>query len=391
MCGRHAWWRGVVIFLFVFVLPLIDFLTDVVLVSTILTPALETTEICVSTSPKTYRGARWYVNGEDCGLLDSQAIESTEELGGCPIDQRKPPRNGSCYDPILHNLAFIEGDTSTRCENSTTCDNITYMKNEDIGEVIPGSSNNDLIGNFIEITVCTARDDLNSTSCSSSRTSIPRTVSCTKCSECSDRSSCRALNVVSNRSRDQTFVGELSVQINDETDLCTWYGTDDTGYCGPYGLTGSCNVYQTDQFCRGSLLTGTKWCDLCTDAANCGGHQPDPSPDANGGMCNSNAASTIEDVTGMVKCKSAYSKERIPSFTEYTNYDAKNSFDYMMRPINQAPLFDSEGYPTNTEVMCKKCSSCSDRLTYECGTREFYCCLCQSPISTGTYHSSYHP
>jgi hypothetical protein len=266
------------------------------------------------------------------------------------------------------------------------------MKNENKGETIPGSSNSDpTIGDFIEITVCTARDDLNSTSCSPSCTLIPRAVSCTKCSECLDRESCRALNAVSNRSRDQTFVGESSVQINDETDICIWYGTDDTGYCGPYGLTGSCNVYQTDQFCRGSLLTGTKWCDLCTDAANCGGHQPDPSPDANGGMCNSNAASTIEDVTGMVKCKSAYSKERIPSFTEYTNYDAKNSFDYMMRPINQAPLFDSEGYPTNTEVMCKKCSSCSDRLTYECGTREFYCCLCQSPISTGTYHSSYHP
>ena len=101
--------------LFVFVLPLIDFLTDVVLVSTILTPALETTELCVSTSPKTYRGGHWYVNKEDCGLLDSQAVETGEELGGCPVDQRKPPRDGMCYDPVLHNLAFIEGDTSTRC------------------------------------------------------------------------------------------------------------------------------------------------------------------------------------------------------------------------------------------------------------------------------------
>ena len=109
------------------------------------------------------------------------------------------------------------------------------------------------------------------------------------------------------------------------------------------------------------------------------------SPDANSEIHNTGASHTIQDVIGMVKCKSAYSKERIPTFTEYTNYDAKNFFDYMMRPINQAPLFDSEGYPTNTEQMCKKCSSCTERLTYECGTREFYCCLCQSPIATGEW------
>jgi hypothetical protein len=119
--------------------------------------------------------------------------------------------------------------------------------------------------------------------------------------------------------------------------------------------------------------------------------QDDVVPDANGSVCNSGAGGGIQNTIGMVKCKSAYSKERIPTFSEYTSYDAKNFLNYMNRPINQAPLFDSEGYPTNTEEMCKKCSSCSDRLTYECGTREFYCCLCQSPISTGTYHSSYHP
>ena len=188
--------------------------------------------------------------------------------------------------------------------------------------------------------------------------------------------------MVLNRSRDQTFVGELSVQINDETDLCTWYGTDDTGYCGPYGLTGS-NVYQTDQFCRGALYDGQEWCDV--NRYDGYSSQHDVSPDANGNTCNTGASHTIQDVIGMVKCKSAYSKERIPTFTEYTNYDAKNFFDYMMRPINQAPLFDSEGYPTNTEQMCKKCSSCTERLTYECGTREFYCCLCQSPIATGEW------
>ena len=189
-------------------------------------------------------------------------------------------------------------------QDSTTCDNVTYMKNENKGETIPGSSNSDpTIGDFIEITVCTARDDLNSTSCSPSCTLNPRTVSCTKCSECLDRESCRALNAVSNRSRDQTFVGESSVQINDETDICIWYGTDDTGYCGPYGLTGSCNVYQTDQFCRGALI-GTKWCDLCTDGANCAGSQSDTSPDANGGMCNQMAHNWR--CHRMVKCKSAW-------------------------------------------------------------------------------------
>ena len=290
-----------------------------------------------------------------------------------------------CYDPILHNLAFIEGDTTTRCTNATTCNNITYMKREDKGTAVPNSSANALIGDFVEITVCTARDDLNSTSCSQSCTPpTTRSVSCTKCSECTDRVSCRALNVISNRSRDQEFVGELSVQINDETDLCTWYGTDDTGYCGPYGLTGSCNVIQTDKFCRGALYDGSEWCDLDEDGTNY--HmQADVAPDANGAICNSAASHTIQDVLGMVKCKSAYSRERIPTFGEYTNYDAKNFFNYMNRPVNQAPLFDSDGYPTNTEEMCKKCNSCSERLSYECGTREFFCCLCQSPIATGEW------
>ena len=204
-----------------------------------------------------------------------------------------------------------------------------------------------------------------------------------------DRESCRALNVVSNRSRDQEFVGESSVQINDETDLCTWYGTDDTGYCGPYGLTGSCNVLQTDKFCRGSLYNGYAWCDLDDGVSNESEFtlhmQDDVVPDANGSVCNSGAGGGIQNTIGMVKCKSAYSKERIPTFSEYTSYDAKNFLNYMNRPINQAPLFDSEGYPTNTEEMCKKCNSCSDRLSYECGTREFFCCLCQSPIATGAY------
>ena len=84
-------------------------------------------------------------------------------------------------------------------------------------------------------------------------------------------------------------------------------------------------------------------------------------------LCSTGAAHTIKDVIGMVKCKSAYSKERIPTFTEYASYDAKNfngkfvrfffglpgSFliltqntVYIMRSINQAPLFDFEGYPT---------------------------------------------
>ena len=321
--------------------------------------------------------------------MDSQAVETGEELGGCPVDQRKPPRDGMCYDPVLHNLAFIEGDTSMRCTNSTTCNSVTYMKREDKGTAVPNSTTNATIGDFVEITVCTARNDLNSTSCSQSCTLITRTASCTKCSECMDRESCRALNVVSNRSRDQEFVGESSVQINDETDLCTWYGTDDTGYCGPYGLTGSCNVLQTDKFCRGSLYNGYAWCDLDDGVSNeyefTLHMQDDVVPDANGSVCNSGAGGGIQNTIGMVKCKSAYSKERIPTFSEYTSYDAKNFLNYMNRPINQAPLFDSEGYPTNTEEMCKKCNSCSDRLSYECGTREFFCCLCQSPIATGAY------
>ena len=130
-------------------------MSDIVLVTTVLGPTLETTEICVSSEPKTYRAGRWSVNGEDCGLVDASAVDSSEENGGCTADQIKPPRDGACYDPILHNLAFLEGETSTRCDNSSTCDNVSYMKNEDQGMIIPDSATQvgGVLGAFEKITI----------------------------------------------------------------------------------------------------------------------------------------------------------------------------------------------------------------------------------------------
>jgi hypothetical protein len=72
------------------------------------------------------------------------------------------------------------------------------------------------------------------------------------------------------------------------------------------------------------LYDGQEWCDV--DRYDGYSNQQDVSPDANGNKCNTRASHTIQDVIGMVKCKSAYSKERIPTFAEYTNYDAKNFF-----------------------------------------------------------------
>ena len=96
------------------------------------------------------------------------------------------------------------------------------------------------------------------------------------------------------------------------------YGNDDdTGYCGPYGLAGSCNVYQNTEFCRGALGEGNKWCDVTGDplyGANRNRSQlMSESPGENGFYCSTGAYHTIQDSLGMVKCKSAYSKEHIPS------------------------------------------------------------------------------
>lgn len=168
---------------FVFLLPLVDFLSDVALTSTVLIPALQSTEICVA-GTGTYQGGTFTSDGTFCGQVDVYA-SSESSSAGCTTDEMKSgPSDGTCYDLQRHTAAFFEGVANDVCDDDEEpCEAIRIFSQGTHGE--------------IAITSCASREDTSTSACTSTCT-VPEpsvgTTSCTSCADCPDRPSCFASN-----------------------------------------------------------------------------------------------------------------------------------------------------------------------------------------------------
>eukprot|EP00939_MAST-03C_sp_MAST-3C-sp1_P002021 g2021.t1 len=423
--------------LFVFIFPLLDFLSDVVLIGTIVGPALESTTVCVSSSNVQhctygncngtfFKQGRWSVSGDDCGLVDQYAQDNS---AGCPVDQRKGPKDSMCYTRSKHSMLFFEGQTSTHCDTITTvaeCDVPKNMQYFDTGYETVST-------NVPNLTVCSARADVSSSSACNNMctvdTDVPSTTSCTSsCLSCPDRASCYARNEpksyteMSGESQvsggvgmgeSMSMAGGFSCVVSGEAcsitndccshgnsgtctngvctkppacntytagsnandHLCQWIGTDADGICARYDAAERCEKAEEplDTTCKHNAEMGYISCEVtCSDTAE---WSCTPASDA---------ASVTECANSysLLKCKAAYKKQHYVDTFEFTDYNGRGP--PRQRSYLLAPQFDADGYATNYDSMCAQCLSCSDRILYECGTRTFLCGLCQAPISDGT-------
>jgi hypothetical protein len=341
--------------LLVFLLPLIDFLSDVVLIGTIMGPALETTEVCIEGTNKTFKGGKWSVNGELCGLVDQHA--SDLDQAGCTADQIKPPRDGKCYSRQKHNMVFFEDDANTTCQtNRTKCDVPQRVKYFSFTNSF-GSGGLEDIYSYPEFTVCSARGDLNSSFCPNGcavDTDVSATTDCSaSCKSCPDRASCYERNAprsFSTRTGFESAGGSTemggtigTVQVggkcfgigegcNNNTDccqgncisgscqtdfcagnspipspspsnnhLCQWIGTDDEGMCAPVKSLQSCDEVElplNDTCNQGMLLASENCYRSCGNDSTAGGTCKPLSWGSTVSKCGTSY--------GLVKCKSAY-------------------------------------------------------------------------------------